>query len=362
MITTLASIAAAVLDYISGSDQPLLPCRWHPSNITDAVRKKSVFAKNILDRLILDFADQQLVTGFALLISAWVKLHTNSALEQFDSADRASLLRFPNYSLPNAEFSLIVFLCMASSSSHMACILVLREYMEGHRSSARLRIVLMIVFACFLAVTIALASSLTAYFAWAVIGIFSVTINTNNAPEWALVLILALCMAIPLLVVLGVFWLCTLQVTPRFKKIVRTKLSSIVLARLRKWFRLHTIWHSGLMRLMPTHWRQPFTKFVKRAFWFVILGNEFIIFAFQVVLAMLSIIWISLQRLASAPDFWILDGTASAERVPLCSLHHVAGRDEIASFGQLLPLIFLILPLFSAYGSYIGIQTPLATT
>ena len=36
----------------------------------------------------------------------------------------------------------------------------------------------------------------------------------------------------------------------------------------------------------------------------------------------------------------------------------MAGKGEIASFGQLLPLIFLVLPLFSAYGSYIGRYPP----
>lgn len=300
--------------------------------------------------MILDFADQQLVTGFALLISAWVKLHTNAALESIDPEDRGSYLRFPNTSLPNAEFSLIVFLCMASSSSHLASVLVLREYMESHRSSARLRITLMVIFAAFLAVTIALASSLTAYFAWIIVEIFSVAVGENSAPpDWVLILILALCIVIPMLAILAIFWLCTLQVSPRLKGAVQRKTRTMVLARLRRWFRLSRIWHSGLMKLLPQRWREPFTKFVKRAFWFMILGNESIVFTFQVILAVLSIVWISLQRLATPPKLYTGD-----TQIPLCSLHNVAGKGEIASFGQLLPLIFLVLPLFSAYGSYIG--------
>jgi hypothetical protein len=92
----------------------------------------------------------------------------------------------------------------------------------------------------------------------------------------------------------------------------------------------------------------------------MILGNESVVFTFQVVLAVLSIIWISLQRLATPPEFWAetLASTNSTElvksRILLCSLHNVAGKGEVASFGQLLPLIFLVLPLFTAYGSYIG--------
>ena len=207
--------------------------------ISQLVREKCLFVRRILDRLILDFADQQLVTGFALLISAWVKLHTNAVLESFDAETRNLYLRFPNLALPNAEFSLIVFLCMASSSSYLVSVIVLRGYMESHRSSARLRIILMVIFAAFLAGTIALCSSLTAYFAWLVSAIFSIGIRGKEIPpEWVLILILALSMAIPLPVILGIFWLCTLQLSPRLKDAVQRKLRTIILARLRRWFRL----------------------------------------------------------------------------------------------------------------------------
>lgn len=239
---------------------------------------------------------------------------------------------------------------MASSSSHLASVLVLREYMETHRSSARLRMALMVLFACFLAVTISLASSLTAYFAWIVSGVFSLALSNedrNNPPEWLLVLDIALCMAIPLLVILAIFWVCTLQLSPRLKGKVQDKVRSIVLARLRKWFRLSKIWHFVLMQLVPRKRRALFTKSFKQVFWFIILGNEFVVFLFQVILATLSVMWVGLQRLALPPDFW-----SYGTKPPLCSLHKVAGEGEWASFGQLLPLIFLVLPLFSAYGSY----------
>lgn len=300
------------------------------------------------------------MTGFALLTSAWVKLHSNAAVESLDPVLQREYLRFPNTALPNAEFALIVFLCMASSSSHLASILVLREYMEGHRASARLRIILMVIFAAFLAVTIALASSLTAYFAWVIVEIFSIAVNPNDPlPYWVNALILALCIAVPLVVIMGIFWLCTLQLSPRLKGAVKRNMSSIVLVRLRRWLRLSKIWHSGFMRLVPQRWRQPCTKTVKRIFWFMILGNEPIIFTLQIILAVLSMIWVALQRLATPPEFWTWlpsnDGSSPVQtRILLCSLHNVAGEGEIASFGQLLPLIFLVLPLFSAYGSYIG--------
>ena len=327
--------------------------------MSETLREKYQFARRILERLILEFADQQLVTGFALLISAWVKLHSNSVLESLIKTAGDELpnyyLEFPNRILPNAEFSLIVFLCMASSSSHLACILVLRDYMESHRSSARLRITLIIIFACFLAVTIALGSSLTAYFAWIITKIFLPGTSWNepiSRPK--LVTILALCIAIPLIAILAIFYLCTMQLSPRLKGVVQTKLRSMVLTRLRRWLNLSRIWHSGLMRLLPARWRKPFTNFVKRVFWFIILGNESVVFALQVVLAVMSVIWISLQRLSLPPEYWpVLLAGSPPTHLPLCSLHNVAGKGQFASFGQLLPLIFLVLPLFSVYGAYI---------
>lgn len=99
------------------------------------------------------------------------------------------------------------------------------------------------------------------------------------------------------------------------------------------------------------------TKFVKRFFWLLIVGHEFEIFVLQNILAILSIIWIALQRLATPPaylsDFDKYYGD-DEEYSSLCSLHNVAGRKQWASFGQLLPMILLILPLLSAYGAFIG--------
>ena len=117
IITTLASIAASILDQTAATEQPRLPRRWQPGNVSQLVRETCLFVRRILDRPILDFADQQLVTVFALLISAWMKLHTNAVLKSFDAETRNLYLRFPNLALPNAEFSLIVFLCMSETGA-----------------------------------------------------------------------------------------------------------------------------------------------------------------------------------------------------------------------------------------------------
>lgn len=72
IICQVASIAASVLDNIAGRRTSILPAKWQPRNISDGFRGKCTFFRRILERLILNLADQQLVTGFALLIGAWV--------------------------------------------------------------------------------------------------------------------------------------------------------------------------------------------------------------------------------------------------------------------------------------------------
>ena len=278
-----------------------------------------------------------------------MKLNSNVVLKEYLDADAfegTNIMHFPNLWLPTAQFSLVVFLCMSSSCSHLACILVLREYMEDHQSAGRLRIRLIIVFAAFLAVTVALASSVTPYFMWIVAEPVSSAMDDKQLPDWALSLIVALCIAIPLLVVLAIFWLCTLQLMPRLKLRIQEKLRSILLSRLRRWFQLIKIWHLGLVKALPERRRQPFTNFTKRCFWFLVLGNELAVFMLQILLALLSIVWIGLQRLSLPPDYY---GSEI-----LCSLHHIAPNSEWASFGQLLPIILLLLPMLSAYGHYVG--------
>ena len=280
MLTTVASVVATILDHAAGNDKALLPSHWRPKGISERFKEKCNFVRRILDRLILNLADQQLVTGYALLICAWVKLSTNPIVQnynQLDSSTNTISKTYPNLYLPNAQFSLVVFLCMASSTSHLACVLVLRDYLEEHTSAARLRIAMIAVFAAFLAVTIALSSSLTSYFAWLLVAIFSSAVEGKIPPHWLLVLILALCIALPLLVILAISWLCTLQLMPSLKNTIQEKTRNIVLRRLRKWFRLSKIWHGGLMKLLPWKWREPFTTFLKHCFWLAVLGNEFVV-------------------------------------------------------------------------------------
>ena len=237
--------------------------------------------------------------------------------------------------------------------------LVSREYMEDHRAQARLRLILIVVFAMFLAVTIAFASSMTYYFIYIINQLFNLALKPREFQQRSTyTAILAVSMVIPILITLGICWVCALQLTPNLKEKVQRKLRSMVLNRLKKWFKLSKIWHSGFMRLVPKDWKEPLTKFVKRCFWLLIVGHEFEIFVLQNIFAILSILWIALQRLATPPAY-LSDVDAeftNLEFSSLCSLHNVARRDQWASFGQLLPMILLLLPLLSAYGAFIGMN------
>lgn len=213
----------------------------------------------------------------------------------------------------------------------------------------------------FLAVTIALASSFTVYSFNIVNSIFNLALKPREFQNRKTIdAILAVSLGIPILITLGICWLCTLQLTPNLRERMQEKIRSLFLKRLKKWFRLSKIWHHGAMRLLPRSWREPFTLFVKRCFWLVLIGHEFEVFILQNVLAILSLFLIALQRLATPPSY--LDETDASstdlQSSSLCSLHNVAGRDQWASFGQLLPMILLLLPVLSAYGAYIGKAIP----
>ena len=81
IICQIASVTASVLDNIASRRTSILPTRWQPQNISDRLRARCTFYRRILEKLILNLADQQLVTGFALIIGAWVGISMLTCLE-----------------------------------------------------------------------------------------------------------------------------------------------------------------------------------------------------------------------------------------------------------------------------------------
>jgi hypothetical protein len=138
-LTTLVSVSAACLDEALLAETAFFPkClnAWldaHLSNNEDddgpADRKRRLKLKlwrNVLERLIIALADQQLVTGFAVLITGWIIYWGH-----FDSA----------------HFTLVLYLSCLSSSSHLAAIITLRQYFSEHPELARLRLFCACIFA-----------------------------------------------------------------------------------------------------------------------------------------------------------------------------------------------------------------------
>jgi hypothetical protein len=95
------------------------------SRFSDATRR---FWIKVLDRLILGFSDQQLVTGISIIVIGYIELCAISTY----------------------HFYVIQTLAMFSCSAHLASVTSLRRYFQYHRTVARLRILLMLLFAVLL--------------------------------------------------------------------------------------------------------------------------------------------------------------------------------------------------------------------
>lgn len=148
LLTTIASIAAALLDAAVGDEMAFFPSwlqKWLSRGLsTQAVDNRKLW-RRVLDRLILGFADQQLITGFALLASGYVTVFPG-----------------PEGGWPNdgAHWNLVVYMSCLSSSTHLACVLTLRKYFGRHKLTAIIRVVLIILFSLMLIPSIIVSLSL----------------------------------------------------------------------------------------------------------------------------------------------------------------------------------------------------------
>jgi hypothetical protein len=94
--------------------------RWTP--------ERKEFWRRVLDRLVLGFSDQQLITGFAMILIGLIKIRTVSSY----------------------HFFLVLSLAMLSCSIHMTSVLSLRRYFQSHPEVAKARIAIMLLFAVLL--------------------------------------------------------------------------------------------------------------------------------------------------------------------------------------------------------------------
>lgn len=99
--------------------------------------KRYVFWGDVLEPIIISLADQQIVTGYAPLLTAYARL-------PFPLSHRG---RLP------AQFGLVVYLSCVSGTTHLACMVVVALYLEKHPTLASIRLTLMILFGVFLIVS-----------------------------------------------------------------------------------------------------------------------------------------------------------------------------------------------------------------
>lgn len=87
IMTTSASILAMILDQAfdsKGHFTPQAPIRYIRERFLDTEWKKDYAWRPFLDPLIIGFGDQQLITGYAVLLSGWIKawppIHSGNGL------------------------------------------------------------------------------------------------------------------------------------------------------------------------------------------------------------------------------------------------------------------------------------------
>jgi hypothetical protein len=110
--------------------------------LDNASIKRRFLFRRVLDRRILSLADQQLITGFALVLAGHIKFTSE---------------------IQGAHFSLIVYLGCLSSSPHLAGVITLRKYFIKHREIGLLRVWLIVIFALLLVVSLEAASTINPF-------------------------------------------------------------------------------------------------------------------------------------------------------------------------------------------------------
>lgn len=311
MATMAASITAACLDAALLDDKAFLPKRiqrWlnkgrDPSDMVLCKRWRS-----ILDDLILSLADQQLVTGLALMVGGYVKLHAK---------------------MHSAHFWLIVYMCCLSSSSHIACIVTLRKYMEDHPVTSYLRICLVVIFAVMLVTSIIIAGAVGPSLLFFIL-IFDLPVFFPFIEQ-----------ALTYVPIVWLFFTAVLEVAPFLRQKIKSALRKHMWPSLKRTFRVEVALDQMCKRL-PSVVEWYLRKTLVACFWYLLLLTPCSIWILQVAFALLSATLTLAQKFAKP----------GSPREGMCTL---SSSDENAwGFGQLLPMFLLWLPLLSAFEAYVG--------
>ena len=335
LLTTIASIAAALLDAAVADPMALLPLwlqNWLSRGLSTQQIENRKLWRRVLDRLILSFADQQLVTGFALLISGYIRA--------FPGVPGVG----DDYINNGAHWNLVVYMSCLSSSTHLACVLTLRKYFGKHKVTAIMRVVLIVLFSLLLIPSIIMSWCFEVF-------ILPLTLLAAHEEEKGRPagLVLGLWYAFQVLAYVYLFYTAVMQLLiHHHEKIMNWRL----------WHGLKKILALQFLsvifrRLLGKRAHDWLAKWLGKLFWYLLFLSPGTVFVLQIFFATTSLVFTLAQKFAKPSVIDLQDAAFDFQDTTiLCSLN-TTGENTLG-FGQLLALAFLALPVFMAYECYTG--------
>ncbi|GME43989.1 hypothetical protein GTA08_BOTSDO03778 [Neofusicoccum parvum] len=322
---------------------------------------------------MLSMADQQLLTGYAILIAGLVRANDediwNQAAHPYPppfSKDREGEESFPPSQLKyqNAHFMLILYLSCLSSSSHLACILTLKSYFSKHRDAIVSRLVFVYVFALLLATMTSITLPfqplrVAFYYLFGDTDDYCVGeteqclsnerfINDDDDVSRVLPILYIILVMYPFLQLalhLPIMGISRIRFRERF-------LSFCSIKRVRSPSTEDDNHISaGILYLI----RDGFALLCRYLF----LGSMFLVFCQQLIFFAVSLVFVFAQRFAQPPDWdpWNGYGYRDPSKGNSSSSHYCSLDGPTANkwgFGQILPMILLFQPALTAIGSWQG--------
>ncbi|KAK7520513.1 uncharacterized protein IWZ02DRAFT_519252 [Phyllosticta citriasiana] len=333
VMTTGLAVCAAILDILQGDSDAVLPAktvkrlhdRW---GVGLSVKGRYSLTRKMIDRVTLSLADQQLLTGFAIMISFW--------------------LRYNDYNDHHRNHvDLVMYLSCLSSSSHLASVITLKKYFKEHSMTARLRMVLIFLYALFLTSSIIITMPFPPFYQALVFFLNHVfrcdDFDCANTLPYIVFYFLTVAF------VFYPFWVAFCQVFEGARRLsqsaictVASCLASLCPRRLDLHTRIAKRWPASGRALSSVG------RGLIAGSWFVLFGNLHLAFVQQLFFVSISLAFVFLQKFAEPPQ------TEDDEGPRLCGLN--LPSTNVFGFGEILSLIMLVQPAFSAVSTYYELQ------
>ena len=314
-MTTIASVAAAYLDEVLRAETRFLPKRLNAiiSKNQDRVRiRRCRFWRIVIERLIIALADQQLITGFAILITGWITYHKD---------------------IFGAHFTLVIYLSSLSSSSHLAAIITLRKYFGANPALALLRIALITAFALVLAASIAVSHAFRPFYSLLLILVYGSVNDPTLSKSIAIIL--------STWPILWAFWTGIWQIVPEIRDRFKVWVKRVW------WPPVRAIGSRVCRPLRFVRYRlsakasDRLTKCARNTLHYIVFLSPGTVFVLQIFFAAISVAMALLQKFAPGdPDY------------DQCSMDSV--DENKMGYGQILAFLMLTLPAIAAVEAYKG--------